>query len=592
MINFIQFTVHSLTKFYERVSDLVNNSFKAQHTMSKLYPETIVPLIKLCKQLDTLDNEQFYGFAIELILLVSKQNYDLLRKCVNSFICCNHMNFTPDLFAQLLQLVSTINDTKSINIIETIPEKELEESKQNTINITEIPRVLIINTLQYLNIKDIYQFEKCCRDFCCIARDTNSLHHLTIDYDYQFEESLYLLPKYNCERYLNIKSMHLKRPQDCCWNSNIEEFLAVLPTFKCIENLKYDNSNANLMCTIPLYTFQSKFVNLNVLIKIELTCLDISVIFKFLLNCSNIKQLVLNQIYENNNIYPQSIQESYLFKLINDNTDYNNENYPFRNLIKFSIDCSSISYSYSVQYFIYWILSNGKKHKTFKLTNGEFRYVDILDKFFNANDNILLQLKKKALSNISILHIEMFCNVLLKNIANSIKLNAIQFDEFILRFVLFWLNLDKYDLTFNLTKNLKVLVSHSKYCTFNWTDFGFHAASLEENNVECVLFHWPVSLNILLNSTNVSIKIFDKIKIARNFRVQNEHERDQIYRIGIKSWLKLKQIFKNITYCVTYYDRSFKKSLFSSSFVTKLQTLCAMNDVAITTIENDLYVVF
>eukprot|EP01084_Bolivina_argentea_P250675 420104_1 len=324
--------------------------------------ETIVPLIELCEKIECLNNDELFEFTCSLMQILS--NHDLLAKHLIKCLCYNHKNFSTEIFYEIMQIIPTAKDSNQIEPDKDSEKKQLivaEEHIHDIItikNIVDIPTELLIHTAQYLTVNDLYHLEKSCRYLCRIARNPNSLYYLHLDHDQFYgiygndDDNISLFSNYNHPRYLNIKSLHLIRA-----DGDIENFMKFLPTFSCLQALKYDNDNGNWLLKIPVTLFHSKFHTFESLQVIQFRSMKVVDVYNFIIKCRNIKKLTLDDVIDSHEASYLSITDTIVYKQINER----NSTYPLLQMKEFSISLYSVDKSFSAQYLTYWILSNGEK---------------------------------------------------------------------------------------------------------------------------------------------------------------------------------------------------------------------------------------
>eukprot|EP01084_Bolivina_argentea_P141641 248880_1 len=370
---------------------------------------------------------------LQLYNLLSKSN--CTRTCIMDLLTKNHIDFTPDLFNEIKDLLPIINET-DINdtISKSCPESYTELVKIQ--NIIQIPEDVLIHIMNFLYMEELLKVDKICRYLCIISHNANSLYVLGINCTIQCRctgtvnstiDHEYLAAQYYHPRYHKPKFLYIAR---CTKNPH---FMKKLPAFKHVQKFEYSNENVDdYSCNIKVLC--ARFVSFNHLRTIRVTSMLVNDVFALIIKCPNLQRLEFpyccDETFTDNTYIKQEINELPDFPL---------------NELEFILTNMDTLFYCSIQYFLYWLLGNGKK-KTFSIKQSEPIYYGVTyDEFDSTQHNMdffdtnidydcipLLNMQKNALVNIGYLEVNYFSNVLL-SIGKWIHTNnKIKFREFTL----------------------------------------------------------------------------------------------------------------------------------------------------------------
>lgn len=130
--------------------------------------EIISPLIKVCRKLHVLRNDQVPAMVSKLCAIF-KKHYDdrsLLKLLVRA-LCEEHASIPLDMLTEIGQLLPSerilkIRDSITLNDI-YFNQNEYKKKEEKPLNFLQIPTAIKILTFNFVSENDLYQIQKVCR---------------------------------------------------------------------------------------------------------------------------------------------------------------------------------------------------------------------------------------------------------------------------------------------------------------------------------------------------------------------------------------------------------------------------------------------
>ena len=156
------------------ISLVLNQSFNFVMLKSNLCER-----IELCKSIETLSKDGCLAVIRLMSNIISNNNLNcfLINIVLNSngILSNNHLQEFGKEFEQLLSSHPQYIQQPSKTITSHKQEKQEKQQKEQLFPLLRLPIDLITNTSLYLDEKDIFQFEQCCRLFYTMINNTKYL---------------------------------------------------------------------------------------------------------------------------------------------------------------------------------------------------------------------------------------------------------------------------------------------------------------------------------------------------------------------------------------------------------------------------------